>query len=65
MSKIIKCFLEGMGQVLVISPDRSYRSPKAGFERDSIRLKSDAAKLGSYMRMKVNAAKHDEQANYR
>lgn len=65
MSKIIKCFLEGMGQVLVISPDVSYRLPKNGFQRDSKRLRSDFVKVGSSMKLKVNSLKHDEQANYR
>lgn len=54
MTKLIKSIFEGMGQVLVISPNRSYIRPRSnGFKRDAARLTKDARTVGDGLRAKI------------
>lgn len=65
MTKLIKSIFEGMGQVLVISPDRSYIRPGAsGFQRDAVRLSKDTRIVGDGLRKTIKQA-DDKSVNNR
>lgn len=47
MGEYIKRMIEGMGQVLVVSPSRVYEKPlKSDFRSDLATLRNDARKVG-------------------
>lgn len=60
--KIIKYVIgigHGMGQAVVISPDRSYVRPmKGGFQVDSVNLHNDAKKVGNDLKKKLKQYSH-------
>lgn len=54
--QLIKHVSSGMGQALVISPDRAYlRSGNNGFRVDNTKLKNDTRKIGSDLKKQLNA----------
>ena len=65
MAKIIRNFLEGIGQVLIIAPGREYVRPLPNeFKRDRDRLRGDARAVFGGMRKKIKQANDDKSANY-
>lgn len=50
---------QGVGQAVIISPDRSYVRPmKGGFQVDSANLHNDAKKVGEDLKKKLKQYSH-------
>ena len=65
MTKLIKSIFEGMGQVLVLSPNRSYIRPQSnGFKRDAARMAKDMRTVGNGLRAKIRLV-NGEPADHR
>lgn len=61
---LLRNLLEGMGLVLVLYPEDSYRLPsEAGFSEDIENLRSDARKIASDLRK--TTARYHGQIDYR
>lgn len=61
LKAIVKEVRVGMGQVLVISPDRAYvRTPKNGFLIDNANLRSDVKKVGRDLKVTVQRYSNGE-----
>jgi hypothetical protein len=64
--KFIAGFRQGLGQAMVISPDRAYVRPATnGFQIDRANLSRDARKVGRDMKKKLKQQAHDEPSNQR